>query len=315
MRPDILSKWRLRASLRIGWLAVTLTFFFSGAAVGQTPEPGDPLGLPPLGRLLDDGPGTSGERDSTYFPELRGESSSVPDIRTPGPDLANFPNSPYTLPQGRAYIELSPVFLSGPSASSPATYNAEFLLRFGLTSRTELRLFGNGPTAQWGRPDATDGFAPLAWDLKVNFWKENSEYFVPAAGLEVALVTPTGTSGLNDGYQPIVNLLFDQTLPGDFLLETNVGFAGEDTANGSSTTGLEPIVQWALQRELFEDFDLFFHGYYNGSAVPRFGDGIVLGGGALWAVNSRLAIFTNYNAGVTRNSPTTIFQLGAAFAF
>ena len=30
--------------------------------------------------------------------------SNVASIRTPGPDLANFPNSAFTLPQGRAYV-------------------------------------------------------------------------------------------------------------------------------------------------------------------------------------------------------------------
>jgi hypothetical protein len=283
--------------------------------LGQTPDPAPPSGLIPEGTALESGPSNNPDNESTYFPELRGETPAVPDIRTPGPDLANFPNSPYTLPSGRAYVETSPVFLSGPSSSSPAIYNAEFLLRYGLTDRTELRMFGNGPTAQWGRPNSPDGFAPLAWDLKVNFWPEDPACFLPAAGLEVALLTPTGTPGLNQGFQPIVNLLFDQTLPGEFLLETNVGFAGEPVDNDTSTTQLEPIVQWALQRELFEDFDLYFHGYFNGSAVPRFGDGIVLGGGAIWAVNARLALFANYNAGVTTDSPTTLFQLGGAFAF
>jgi hypothetical protein len=291
---------------------------FSDPQPGPTVAPNQPasrgaLGLPPLRELIDDTPRAPGD-DSPYFPEERNQFSD-PDIRAPGPDTANFPNSPYTLRQGRAYFEALPVVVSGPSQGTPATYNMEFLLRYGLTDRVELRLFSNGPTWQWGRPGTTNGFAPLAWDLKMNFWRENRKYWIPATGLEVAILTPTGTPGLNQGVQPIANLLFDWSLPADFMAEINVGFAGDPSLNNNFSTSLEPTVQWALQHELFEDFDLFFHGYLNGSAVPRYGDGIVLGGGAIWAINERVAVYGSYNAGVTLDSPTTMLLVGAALAF
>jgi hypothetical protein len=273
---------------------------------------GGALGLPPLRTLLDDGPGEPEE--STYFPEARRDPRE-PDIRKPGPDLANLPNSPYTLRQGRFYVETSPVVVSGPSQGTPATYNMEFLLRYGLTDRVELRLFGDGPTWQWGRPGTSNGFAPLAFDLKTMLWRENQDYFIPAVGLEVALQTPSGTPGLNQGYQPIVDLLFDFTLPADFLLEVNVGFAGDPSPNNKFSSQLEATAQWALQHELFEGFDVFFQGYFNGSAVPRFGDGLALGGGAVWAINTRLAVWASYNAGLTLESPTTLLILGGALAF
>jgi hypothetical protein len=190
----------------------------------------------------------------------------------------------------------------------------EYLLRYGLTDRLELRLFGNGPTWQWGRPGTTNGFAPIAWDLKTNFWRENKKYWIPAAGLELAILTPTGTSGLNQGYQPLANLLFDWSLPADWMLEVNVGFAGDPSVNNSFST-LEATAQWSLQHEIFEDFDVFFHGYFNGSAVPRFGDGVVLGGGAIWAISQRFSIFGSYNAGVSDEAPTTMLLLGGAIAF
>ena len=284
----------------------------------QTADPGGPLGLPPLSELLsddlaEDEEGRPDYGDSTYFPDARNDPTE-PDIRKPGPDTANFPNSPYTLRQGRFYVEVSPVFLSGPSAGSPRTYNAEFLLRYGLTDRVELRLFGNGPTAERGRY-ASSGFAPLAWDLKVNFWKENRKHWIPAVGLEAFILTPTGSPGLNQGTQPSLNLLFDHTLPFEILFEWNVGFVGDPSPNSKNGSVLEPAVQWAFQREVFEDFDIFFQGYFNGPTLPRFGDGIVLGGGAVWALNTRLSLFGSYNAGVTEAAPDTIFQFGGAVAF
>lgn len=267
-----------------------------------------PRGVPPLRRLLDDSP----DRESTYFPEADNDPEE-PDIRKPGPDTANFPNSPYTLPQGRAYIEASPVFISGPSVGTAKTYNAEFLLRYGLTDRVELRLFSNGPTAARGQ-FAANGMAPLAWDLKTNFWKENVEAHIPAVGLEVFVLTPSGSKHLNQGTQPSISLLFDHTLPFGFLLEWNVGLVGDPSPNNGGSA-IEPAAQWALQHEIVEGFDVFFQGYFNGPTLPRFGDGVELGGGAIWAPTRRLSIFGSYNAGVSREAPTTIFQLGGAFAF
>jgi hypothetical protein len=46
-----------------------------------------------------------GEREVVPPPKAQ---ESRADIRNPGPDLANFSNSAYTLPQGRAYFEFAP---------------------------------------------------------------------------------------------------------------------------------------------------------------------------------------------------------------
>jgi hypothetical protein len=268
------------------------------------------FGLPPLDDLLDD----TYEDESTYFPEAD-DDPRKPDIRTPGPDTANFPNSPYTLRQGRFYLEVSPLILSGPSNHSPATYNAEALFRFGLTDRTEFRLFTNGLTAfrKYHRQPSSFGFAPLAVDFKTLFFKQNDDYWIPAVGLETFLQTNTGSVGFNQNAQVGINLLLDHRLPRDFLLEWNIGIASDPDLQ--NTAIFELVVQWALQKELFEGFDVFYHGFLNGSPVPRAGDGIVMGGGAIWAPNRRIAFWGSYNAGVTPDSPTTFVQLGAAVAF
>ncbi len=252
------------------------------------------------------------EGESIYFPDARRDPSKV-DIRTPGPDIANFPNGAYTLRQGRFFIESSPLFLSGASAGSAKTYNAEVLLRYGLTDRVELRLFSNGPTAERGN-FAASGMAPLAWDIKVNLWRENRKRHIPAVGLEVFLLTASGSKKLNQGTQPSVNLLFDHTLPYGFLLEWNIGIVGDPSPNNRFSS-IEPAVSWALQREIFEDFDIFFQGYLNGPTLPRYADGVELGFGAVWALNRRLAIYGSYNEGVSKAAPNVLAQLGAALAF
>lgn len=268
------------------------------------------FGLPPIDELLSDTPPP--EEESAEFPD-EPRDPDAPDVRDPGPDTANFPNSAFTLPQGRAYVEVSPVFLSGPSAGTAKGYNAEFLLRYGLTDRVELRLFGDGPTVERGQ-FAGKGFAPISWDLKMNLWQENRKYCVPAVGLEVFLLTASGSKSLNQGTQPGINLLFDHTLPYGFQLEWNVGLVGDPSPNNPGNV-MEATAAWALQREVLPNFDVFIQGYFNGATLPRFGDGVELGGGAVWAVSKRISIFGSYNAGVSKAAPTTIFQLGTAFAF
>ena len=100
-------------------------------------------------------------------------------IRDPDPDLANFPNSAYTLPKGRLYIENSPLGLYGASrnGTQPLTYQWEYLIRYGLTDNLEFRIFSNGLTseaAQGGQPAIT-GYSPVAFDFKANFWEEKHE--------------------------------------------------------------------------------------------------------------------------------------------
>jgi hypothetical protein len=279
-----------------------------GSADGPEAEPRPFLGFP-IGKLLDDSP----EDEEEDGDPPRRKSYKRPDIREPGPDTANFPNSPHTLPQGRAYIETSPVFLSGPSRGTPPTYNAEFLLRYGLTDRVELRLFGNGPTFETG-PLGSNGLGPIAYDIKTSLWKENKDYHIPAVGLEVFLLTPSGSKRLNQGTQPSITLLFAHTLPFEIVLEWNVGLVGDPSPN-NNFSAIEPAAAWAFEREIFTDFFFFLQGYFNGPTLPRYGDGVELGGGVRWALTDRLAIWASYNGGVSKEAPTTIFYLGGAMAF
>jgi Putative MetA-pathway of phenol degradation len=259
----------------------------------------------PIGKLLDDS--TDDDDPSQEDP------SGVRSIRSPGPDISNFPNSPFTLRQGRFYIETSPVFISGPSRGTPATYNAEFLLRYGLTDRVELRLFSNGPTFERG-PAGANGMAPLAWDIKTNLWEENLEYHIPAVGLEVFLLTPSGSKKINQGTQPSINLLFAHTLPFKIELEWNVGLVGDPSPNNSFSS-IEPAAAWAFEREIFKNFYGFLQGYFNGPTLPRYGDGVELGGGVRWTISRRFALWASYNGGVSKEAPTTIFYAGCAIAF
>lgn len=266
--------------------------------------------------------------DPFLFPRLKklireDETEKRPDpkvnIRHPDPDTANFPNSAYTIPKGRIYIESSPLGITGPAQGSKnSTYNWDYLIRYGLTDNLELRFFGNGLTAISGK-NGTTGFAPLDFDFKIHFWNENRKYFIPAAGLEVYLQTNFGSPALDSGVQPSINMLFDQTLPFEVNLEWNIGITG-NRARGNIF--YEFSTQWSFEHKVIKDLDIFVQGFYNAASLPRFvglnvvqQNAIVNGVGLIKTVNDQFAIFGSYNIGCTKHSPNHIILLGFAVAF
>jgi hypothetical protein len=251
------------------------------------------------------------------FPEgIDPERSRQPlTIREPGPDTANYPNSPNTLPRGGVYLELSPVFFTGAIKTvQPETYNAEFLLRMGLTDRFEFRLFSSGFTWQAAgrRTPETTGFSPLVFDTKMHLWEENEEWFIPAAGFEAFVQTPWGSPAFDAGTVPGLMMLFRNTLWWGLVAEYNVGISDDSTKRGYQPVD---IVQWAITKEVTDDFQVFVHGFQNQSALPRLVAQTVVGAGFVWFPSDRLSVFGNYGFGTDKSGPTSTFQAGLANSF
>lgn len=265
--------------------------------------------------------------DPFLFPRLKklireDETQKRPDpkvnIRRPDPDTANFPNSAFTVAKGRMYIENSPVGITGPSRYANPSYNWGYLIRYGLTDNLELRFFGNGYTAIEGK-NGTTGFSPLDFDFKAHFWNENRKYFIPAAGLEVYLQTDFGSPAFDQGVQPSINMLFDQTLFFDVNLEWNIGISGART-NGNIYYDVS--ASWSFEHKIVKDLDIFIQGFYNAASLPRSivfnrsaTNQIVNGVGLIKTVNDQFAIWGSYNIGCTRSSPNHIILVGFAVAF
>ena len=258
-------------------------------------------------------------------------------ISFPGPDSAGFPNSSFTLPKGRLYIENNPLAIYTASKTRNFRYNSDFLLRYGLTDNVEFRLFSNGFTyekihpATFTTPNGTvtqskgfntSGFSPLAFDLKIHLWDENRKYFVPSTALEVYIQTPFGSPRYSSGTQPSASLNFDQGLPLDFTLEYAVGIAGNQNPDGS--VFYQTAFQYALQHNVVGNFDVFVHGFLNNANLPRLGISnrnnestteTVVGVGGIWTPNDRIAIFGSYNFGVIQpDSHPNIALLGFAIS-
>jgi hypothetical protein len=284
------------------------------------PNPADLDGAPLQG---DDDPDLNSSRAWTrflarVFPDPVNPSTSLqpPDIRNPGPDSSDFPNSPYTLPRGWNYLEMSPLtYTASINTIQTQSYSWNYLLRMGLTDRVEFRLFGNGlswQAAGLGQPETT-GFAPLVFDTKIHFFEGNEDYFIPATGLEVYIQTPWGSPAFDSGTQPGITLLFLNSLPWGWEVNWNVGLASFETPDGGFN--YTDTVQWSFARGITEKTSIFLQGFQNQAALPRPASQTVLGGGMVHNINRRFTIFGSFNAATNKAGPATTYYIGGAGAF
>lgn len=257
---------------------------------------------------------------------LRGEPGRAPedvDISDPGPDLANFPNSSFTLRKGEFYFESTPVNVNGPGEISPFNYNWELFLRYGLTENIEARFFTSGMAFQGG-DQAALGFSPLTFDTKMHFTQADFEYFNFSLGLEAYVQTTwLASSAFNGGTQYSVTVLFDHRLPWDLSFEWNLGFIRSPDPEGKDV--FLPSFQWALQQNLTEKFAVFIQGYRNDAALPRTfyhkgrgdpkAEATVFGSGFQWILDKSWVLFGNINYGWDRVAPSYSGSMGFAVAF
>jgi len=266
----------------------------------------------PFGRMLK----FFGRKPSESFVIWRSQA----DVSLPGPDLANFPNSSYTLPQGGFYLENSPGGFYGSSSISQSQWNWEYLLRYGLTDNIEFRLFSNGLTAQSG----VTGFSPIAFDTKAHIWAGDWEYFNISLGAEAYIQTTSWLASpeLTSPLQYSFNLLVDHELPWDISFEWNLGFVRQSL---SGSVIYLPTFQWALQRNVTDHIALFVQGYNNADALPRIPgartvvparpEQQAIGFGGQWSLNRQVALYASYNWGLTKYTPSYNANIGFAISF
>lgn len=279
-------------------------------------------------------------------PESEEDATQPLDIRTPGGDLANFPNSAYTLPKGGFYLETSPLTFTASSKTQSQQFNSEYLLRYGLFDFWEIRLYSQGFSMQ-GAPNGAVGFSPLTFDTKIHLLNEQEDWHLPAAGLEVLLQTDLlGTAAFNSGLEPAVSINFDQGLFWDLELEYNIGAARFEDSQDTSKSLWQPTFAWAVQRDVVEDFAVFLNGYYNAASLPRIGrdsdrrarvcpapgkscrvEELVsqtatlggnqsqhaIGGGAIWTLSDKTSVYFNLATGVNDVTPSIISFCGFAW--
>jgi hypothetical protein len=281
----------------------------------------DPENAGPAGNAVDE--------ESYVFPRMRGlfrqaeVENRAANIKEPGPDTCDFPNSPYTLPAGRFYIELQPLDWIGQTGTQTAAYTFQGLYRYGVTDYWEFRVFSNGFQYQLpgdNSPSST-GFNPIVFDMKVHLQEEIKEWFIPALGLEAYIQTNFGSPELSQGIQPGLSLLAMHSFGENWTLNWNAGISG--STNGIGANIYTANYSMSLAREITERFGIYFHGYVNDGSLPKFvtpisggtPNSMVVGAGMIWYPYDRVAIWGSANGGVNHNAPDAVFIVGTAFAF
>jgi len=268
-------------------------------------------------------------RSSARLPENIEKWRSEPDIDNPGADLANWPNSAFTLPQGRSYVEVSPFGYYGSSKAGPQQFDMQYLLRYGLLDDVELRIFGNGFTYTGGHINRWD-YAPLGFDTKIQLRTERPDSILPAIGFEAYVMTQwLGNTVTDGGTQPGFSFNFDQSLPFEIDFEYNIGAFRSLTTSGKNEWNYN--FQWAFQKSFFSpSFSLFIHGYINGATIPKSpakysnsvtNSGVtsvndnIIGGGFIWSLSRRLSVWGQASTGTTSADSGLLTYSGFAVAF
>lgn len=157
-------------------------------------------------------------------------SPSEPDISKPGADFGDYPNSAYTLPKGRAYLEFAPMSYQGPDRHNSASNSTAYLLRYGITDDVEFRLTGSGLTSVFDPRTTVTGFAPLIVDTKIHLWDDKIENLIPAASFEAFIQTNLASPEFQAGFQPSVNLNLDFPFTKNTNVEMTFGYTGVQDA-------------------------------------------------------------------------------------
>ena len=188
------------------------------------------------------------------------------------------------------------------------------MLRYGLNDNVELQLFSNSLTVEFDHSNRT-GFSPIVFGMKLHFWDQNEALYLPSVGLEVFLQSNFGSSFLNTGVQPSLNLLFGKELPWDMILDTSVGFQSTNIGLDRGGDGFELEVSGALTKKITHRLSFFTQALYDGAVNPDLSNNILVGGGAIIYLTNSIAIWGSYNAGLVKDLPPYISYFGTAFAF
>lgn len=254
-----------------------------------------------------------------FIPGGDGDDPPPCDIASPGPDMANLPNSALTLPKGRSYIETDPgTFSLAGRDGTPPTWSWPFMIRTGLTDDCEFRVISQGPTVigATAASPVVDGFAPLVFDVKIHLWGEADQLYVPIVGVEAFVLTGIASRPFQIGTEPGIVLLLDQNLPDDWLLEVNVGLYGTGGNGIPDILSLPDLgAQWALQKQLTRTVAVFYQGFYNAAGIPFFPSDLVSGFGGQWNVTQRLAVYGSYNWSLDDRGSASGGTSGFAYAY
>lgn len=223
--------------------------------------------------------------------------SACAHVGTPGPVVADRPgytDTPVALPAGAIQLEMGVTSdQTGPVGARTTTLSAgELLVRAGIGSSAELRLFGNSYDVRSASNTATArGVEDVKVGAKLNLRAvpDSVHSAVPNIALVAASTLPTGGAAITAGAaQAEVKLAANWTTPSPFSLYTNVGYtSGYATLAQAGRAWTSVAGWWALNPRI----SLFGEGVYFNEFTRNFAQGSsVADVGATYLVNDRFQV-------------------------
>jgi hypothetical protein len=150
----------------------------------------------------------------------------------------------------------------------------------------------------------------------VHLWGDRDQLYVPIVGVEAFILTGIASEPFNVGSEPGIVLLVDHKLPGDWLIEWNVGLYGTGGNGIPDVLSLPDLgVQWAVQKQVTETIAVFYQGFFNGAGIPYFPSDLVSGLGMQWNLGQRFAVYTSYNWSLDGTGSPSGGYTGFAYAY
>lgn len=191
---------------------------------------------------------------------IRGQDGGLvrPNVRDPGTDFSDFPNSAEVVPIGEFYLSMGWNYATAHAPQFTDNF-VPFACRLGIVEDLELRITGDGVTQEDGFDYNQTGFSPLSFGFKWHLLDQQEERYLPALALEVDVDTRLASDCFDPGQGvPAGSFNFDQPLPGNWSLGWNTGVTWEVGDDGGQFAQWN--LPWSLVYAFNDDFEIYRHG-------------------------------------------------------
>ncbi|HEX4142789.1 MAG TPA: transporter [Pirellulales bacterium] len=221
-------------------------------------------------------------------------------LQTDGP---SFTRANSTVPQNMLQLETRYLYQNASTANS----FPQFDLRYGLTSRLEVR-------AEWGGVSSGPGFRS-SQDLEVGFkyLTSNQKGWIPQAALMVELFTPTGYGPDAIGtVAPEIDYIYGWTLTPAWAIGGSTGAIFGQPGNAGVTQFYQSaVLEWTSPNQhvmtFAEAYSLFGSNSSPGVTQPS------LDAGLLWRLTHNFQL--DWRVGMGLNHDTSVFFTGGGVTF
>ncbi len=233
-------------------------------------------------------------------PESATEASdTIPVIVTDRPDLTD---AATVVPRGSLLLENGATFTR--DHGNPILDGPQSLIRFGLTSRTELRLGVPDYVAALGSSPGGFGDTSVGFKQQLGPWLGQVELAV-IAGVSL----PTGARGVSSGgYDPFVKLPWSLELGQSWSIGGMLSFFWLTETGRRNSTG-QPA--FYIERQLTKPWDVFIE--YAADYPTHGGPRPILHAGTAYRITPRNQVDLHIGMGVSRAAPDFFVGIGYSF--